>query len=96
MIEEDYDKEYAKAVVSYLGIGINNLAEKNNNVSRWVNTKETIAGSFSRQALPMVWDYFESNVFSGSTGDWLNSIKYNLNVLSHLSQIPPVKFKEEE
>jgi len=95
MIEEGYDEEYAKAVVSYLGISINNLAEKNNNVSRWANTKETIAGSFSRQALPMVWDYFESNVFSGSTGDWLNSIEYNSNVLSHLSQIPPVRMEEE-
>ncbi len=87
MIEEGYDEEYTKAVVGYLGISINNLAEKNNNVSRWANTKETIAGSFSRQALPMVWDFFESNVFSGSTGDWLNSIEYNSNVLSHLSQI---------
>lgn len=91
MIEEGYEEEYAKAVVSYLGISINNLAEKNNNVSRWANTKETIAGSFSRQALPMVWDYFEANVFSGSTGDWLNSIEYNSNVLLHLSQIPPVE-----
>ena len=96
MIEEGYDEEYAKAVVSYLGISINNLAEKNNNVSRWANTKETIAGSFSRQALPMVWDYFESNVFSGSTGDWLNSIDYNSKVLSHLSQIPPVQIEEDE
>ena len=96
MIEEGYDEEYAKAVVSYLGISINNLAEKNNNVSRWANTKETIAGSFSRQALPMVWDYFESNVFSGSTGDWSNSIEYNSIVLSHLSQIPPVEKEEEE
>ncbi len=95
MIEEGYDEEYAKAVVGYLGISINNLAEKNNNVSRWANTKETIAGSFSRQALPMIWDYFESNVFSGSTGDWLNSIEYNSKVLSHLSQIPPVELKEE-
>ena len=94
LIEEGYDKEYAKAVVSYLGITINNIAEKNNSVSRWANTKETIAGSFSRQAMPMVWDYFESNPFSGSTGDWLNSIEYNINVLSHLTQIPPVETEE--
>ncbi len=91
MIEEGYDEEYAKAVVAYLGISVNNLVEKNNSISRWANTKETIAGSFSRQALPMVWDYFEANVFSGSTGDWLNSIEYNCNVLSHLSQISPVE-----
>jgi len=92
MIEEGYDKEYAKAVVSYLAISIDNIAEKNNSISRWANTKETIAGSFSRQALPMVWDYFESNPFSGSTGDWLNSVEYNLNVTKHCSlsnSIPP-------
>jgi putative DNA methylase len=96
MIEEGYDEDYAKAVVSYLGLTINNIAEKNNSVSRWANTKETIAGSFSRQAMPMVWDYFESNPFSGSTGDWLNSIEYNINVLSHLTQIPPVEVEENE
>lgn len=95
MIEEGYDEEYAKAVGSYLGISINNLAEKNNNISRWAKTKETIAGSFSRQALPMVWDYFETNVFSGSTGDWSNSIEYNSNVLFHLSQVPQVKLNKE-
>jgi len=94
MIEEGYDKEYAKAVVSYLGISINNIAEKNNSISRWANTKETIAGSFSRQAMPMIWDYFESNPFSSSTGDWINSIEYNLNVISHLTQIPPVDVEE--
>ncbi|HCO39562.1 MAG TPA: DNA methylase, partial [Aquificaceae bacterium] len=77
--------EYAKAVVSYLGITINNIAEKNNSISRWANTKETIAGSFSRQALPIVWDYFESNPFSGSTGDWSNSVNYNLGVIKHCS-----------
>jgi len=94
MLEEGYDKDYAKAVVSYLAISINNIAEKNNIISRWANTKETIAGSFSRQALPMIWDYFEVNPFSGSTGDWMTSIEYNIKVLSHLTQIPLVEAEE--
>lgn len=85
MLKDKYEEEYAKAIVSYLAISINNITEKNNSISRWANTKETIAGSFSRQALPMVWDYFESNTFSKSTGDWLSSIKYNLNVIKHCS-----------
>jgi adenine-specific DNA methylase len=85
MLEEGYDEEYAKAVVSYLALSIDNIAEKNDSTSRWANTKETIAGSFSRQALPMVWDYFECNPFSGSTGGWLNSVEYNLNVAKHCS-----------
>jgi putative DNA methylase len=85
MLAEGLEKEYAKAILTYLGISIDNIAEKNNSVSRWANTKETIAGSFSRQALPMVWDYFESNPFSASTGSWLNSVEYNLNVIAHCS-----------
>jgi len=83
MLEEYTEVEYAKAVVSYLAVSVNNTAEKNNSISRWANTKETIAGSSSRQALPMVWDYFESNPFSGSTGDWSNSVEYNLDVVRH-------------
>jgi len=85
ILEEVCKEDYAKAISSYLAISINNIAEKNNLISRWANTKETIAGSFSRQALPMVWDCFELNPFSGSTGSWLNSIKYNLNVIDHCS-----------
>jgi adenine-specific DNA methylase len=83
MLAEGYEDEYARAVVTYLAIGIDNMTEKNNSISRWANTKETIAGSFSRQALPMVWDYMESNPFSGSTGDWSNSMEFNLNVIKH-------------
>ncbi len=87
MLEEEYEEEYAKAVVSYLGLSLNNIAEKNNSICRWANTKETTAGSFSRQALGMIWDYFESNSFSGSTGDWLNSLEYNLKVIEYCGRI---------
>ncbi|MBO3798317.1 MAG: DUF1156 domain-containing protein [Thermoproteota archaeon] len=87
MLTEGMDEEYAKALVSYLASSIDHIAEKNNSVSRWANTKETIAGSSSRQALPMVWDYFESNSFSDSTGNWLNSLEYNLNVAKHCSSL---------
>ncbi len=81
MQEAGIEAHYARAVGSYLAVGIDNITEKNNVINRWANTKETIAGVFSRQALPMVWDYFESNMFSGSTGDWHNAIDYNLKVI---------------
>ena len=95
MIEQGYDRDYARAVVSYLAINVSNLAEKNSSINRWANTKETVAGAFSRQALPMIWDYIELNPFSNSTGAWNSSIEYNLNVLFHLSQIPHVEMKME-
>ena len=91
MTEEGYDKEYAKAVVSYLGLGVNRLADYNSSLSRWVSHGEFIGNTNTRQALPMVWDYFELNPWSNATGDWNSAMDWILNVLSHLSQIPPVE-----
>lgn len=91
MIEEGYDEEYAKAVVSYLGLGVNRLADYNSSLTVWAVGGEFIAHTFGRQALPMVWDYFELNPWSEATGDWNSAMDWILNVLSHLSQIPPVE-----
>jgi hypothetical protein len=71
MLEEGYDKDYAKAVVSYLGIFINSLL-RITTLCRWANTGyEKVQRTFSRQALPMVWDYVEVNPFSENVRDWM-------------------------
>jgi adenine-specific DNA methylase len=94
MLEEGYDKDYAKAVVSYLGLGVNMLTAFCNSLARWENTSEAIKHLYSRQALPMLWDYAEVNPFSGSSGSWEAGFSYYLQVLSHLTQIPPVEAEE--
>ena len=94
MLEEGYDKDYAKAVVSYLGLAMNMTAAFCNTIARWENTSEAIKHLYSRQALPMLWDYAEVNPFSGSSGSWEAGWEYYLNVLSHLTQIPPVEVEE--
>jgi len=96
MIEENYDKEYAKAVVSYLGLTLDMIAAFTNVLARWENTSEAIKQLYSRQALPMLWDYVESNPFSGSSGSFEAGQEYYLKVLSHLTQIPPVQREEDE
>jgi len=63
-------EELAEAVVGYLGILLSKLADYNSNVCMWHVNGEFIAHTFGRQAIPMTWDYFELNPFSGSTGDW--------------------------
>jgi len=95
MIEEGYDEEYAKAVVSYLGLGVNRLASYNTTNAPWHVTGEKATQIYGRQALPMVWDYAETNPFSESFS-WNVQIDWILNVLSHLSQILPVEHKQEE
>lgn len=87
MIDEGYDEEYSKGVVSYLALGVNRLADYNSSLTVWAVSGEFIAHTFGRQALPMVWDYFELNPWSDATGDWKSAIEWILNVISHLSEI---------
>jgi adenine-specific DNA methylase len=87
MIEKGYDEEYAKAVASYLGLGVDMTASFSNTLARWENTSEAIKQLYSRQALPMLWDYAEVNSFSGSSGSWEAGWEYYLKVLEHCSQI---------
>jgi putative DNA methylase len=91
MHSQSADPDFAKAVVTYLALGVDMLAAFCNTLARWENTSEAIKQLFSRQALPMLWDYAELNPFSGSTGSWAAGWEYYLDVLAHLTRIPPVE-----
>ena len=43
---------------------------------RWQSTRETIEGVYSRQALPMAWDFVEGNPLSESTGGYSDAIDW--------------------
>jgi adenine-specific DNA methylase len=91
MLSQGADPDFAKAVVTYLALGVDMLAAFCNTLARWENTSEAIKQLFSRQALPMIWDYAELNPFSGSTGSWAAGWEHYLGVLAHLTRIPPVE-----
>jgi adenine-specific DNA methylase len=95
MIEEGYDKDYAKAVVSYLGLGVSRVVEYMSNLCIHDNTQERTVHVFGRQALPMVWDYSELNPLSEAVGSWESMFfRRILLSLSHLTQIPLVEVEE--
>jgi putative DNA methylase len=97
MIEEGYDKEYAKAVVSYLAIIISRCSDFENSLCAWLNHVENSGHLFARQALPIIWDYFELNLFSPVLqGTFSSMFRQIQEVLSHLTQIPPVEVDENE
>ena len=68
------DAGYAKAVATYLGLAVDRLADYNATVSRWGNDDEGITNTFARQAIPMVWDYYEGkpirSVEQVAVGSW--------------------------
>lgn len=76
MVEEGYDEEYAKAVVSYLGLVIDKIADYCNTICQWRNNLEAVGHIFARQAIQMMWDYVEGNPITGASGTWLGAIEW--------------------
>ena len=67
---------YADAVGVYLTLAVGRLSNACSSVSRWQNSGDKVAGVFSRQAIPMLWDYADINVFSTSTQNWMAQINW--------------------
>ena len=80
---------YADAVVTFLGLAISRFADRNNSICTWdsgpVGTRSSTGGSartaslrnlFSRQAIPMSWDYGEANPFSESGGGYNSALDW--------------------
>ncbi len=75
MAEEGYDHEYRKILLLYLGFVFDRVADYNTTLCRWQSTWERNTNTFARQALPIVWDYFELNPFSQGSGTWLSMLR---------------------
>jgi adenine-specific DNA methylase len=91
MLSQGAEPEFAKAVATYLALGVDRLADYNSVQCVWNISRELVAHTFGRQALQMVWDYIEVNPLRNATGNWANSLGYLLGVLAHLTRIPPVE-----
>ncbi|MFQ5799910.1 MAG: DUF1156 domain-containing protein, partial [Bacteroidota bacterium] len=86
MLQAGMEEEYAKAVGLYYGLTLDMSAAFGNVLSRWENTSEAIKQLYSRQALPMMWDYVEINSFSNSSGSFKVGSEYYFKVMEHCSK----------
>ena len=76
---------YAEAVSVYLGIGVSRLSDMCNSLCGWENTRTQVRHLFTRQTIPMLWDFAENNVFNGAGGDYLTSLTSISRVVTHLN-----------
>ena len=78
-------KAYSEAVCVYLAFLIDKLTDYNSNVCSWNAIGETLRGTFGRQAIPMVWDFAETNFFSNSSGCFDNMLEWIEKALLNMS-----------
>ncbi|MFZ2878163.1 MAG: hypothetical protein WA009_01375, partial [Phototrophicaceae bacterium] len=50
------------------------MSDIDNALCRWETSKTQVRNLFGRQAIPMVWDFAENNVFNQAAGDYLVSL----------------------
>jgi putative DNA methylase len=67
-------RAYADAIALYLAIGVNKVSDYNSVLVSWINQRDQARSTFSKQALPMIWDFCEVNPFAEAAGDLLISL----------------------
>ncbi|MBW2031794.1 MAG: transposase, partial [Deltaproteobacteria bacterium] len=78
-----YNREHVTAIRSALALGIDRVANYLSTLCVWRTNRSCVLPTFSRQALAMVWDYGEMNPFSGTAGDWGESVRWVAGVIEN-------------
>jgi putative DNA methylase len=61
---------YADAVSVYLAFAVSKLCDSQNALVSWKPSMNQAIHLFTKQAIPMLWDFAEPNVFGGGMGDF--------------------------
>lgn len=75
-VEMSYCREASKAVATLLAAIVDRLADFNSSLCTWNYTGgRGVLHTYARQALPMIWDYAETNVFNPDAASWVSGIE---------------------
>lgn len=74
---------YADAVATYLAFAVSRLADYNSSICSWNSSRDQIRNTFARQAIPMVWDYAESNPLCNSSGNFEGAVTWIYKVIAN-------------
>ncbi len=75
---------YADAVGVYLSCALSRLASYNNSICHWNMQGGSVAQIFSRQAVPMSWDFIEVSPLHKMSGNWMGGIGWVSDVFANL------------
>ena len=81
----DGAQAYAEALGVYLGCALSKIANIGSSIASWMNDRGAFRETFARQAIPIVWDYAESNPFTGGGGSFGTALSKISMVLDALS-----------
>lgn len=82
MMTNEHDAGTSAAIQTVLAIGVCKLADISNSLCLWKSSMSQVIHIFTRQAIPMMWDFAECYPFSGdAAGDYSVTINNVLRIL---------------
>jgi putative DNA methylase len=75
------DPDFSSAVRSVLALAVSRESDHLNACCSWNPTGQKMQHLYARQAIPIVWDFCESNPFGGSVGSWRSTLDCCLTAL---------------
>jgi putative DNA methylase len=76
---------YAEAVCLYLAFSISKLADRGSTICTWFSERDSTRNTFSRQSLPMTWDFAELNTLLAGTGSFEGAVAWTTESLEGAS-----------
>ena len=74
---------YSESVATYLAFVIDKCADYWSTVCSWDASRGAMRQTFGRQAIPMTWDFAETNPFSNSSGNWMSMLNWTEKALAN-------------
>jgi putative DNA methylase len=78
---------YANAVAIYLALATSRWSDLSNALCSWNHTNQNVRALFSRQAIPMTWDFVELSPFS-KMGSWFSTVESSVEASTSLPSNP--------
>ena len=78
-----YSAQWREALVACSAPSLSRLADRCSTLATWTNDHDNIRGTFTRFALPMVWDFAESCPLTDTTGGFGQAVEWIARVCEH-------------
>lgn len=75
---------YADAICLFLACCLGRCADYWSSVTSWESSGEFVAHTFTKHALPMIWDYGEVNPLADGGGSWASAVDWIRRVIERL------------
>lgn len=83
--DKPFADAYSIAIATYLAFAVDKMTDTNTTLCSWQINPPRLRSTFGRQALPMVWDFAEANVFGDAAGDYQRTYSSLCEVLDKLT-----------